>query len=96
MKKDKERVQDEVWTEERIRSFLDLQAPTDVDADYHRLQRAYQSMREEDFAIFIEMFCQAGGNLEARGNSGETLGQEIARHRYAGEFVRILADAATH
>ena len=96
MKKDKERVQDEVWTEARIRSFLDLQPPAGVNADYHRLQRAYQSMRDEDFAIFVEIFCQAGGNINARGNSGETLGEEIARHRYASEFVRILADAAAN
>ena len=49
MKKDKERVQDEVWTEARIRSFLNLQPPAGVNADYHRLQRAYQSMREIAF-----------------------------------------------
>jgi hypothetical protein len=49
-RKDKQKIVDEVWTEERIRSFLDLQPPAGMDADFHRLQRAYQSMRAEDFA----------------------------------------------
>ena len=93
MKKDKEKVIDEVWTEERIRGFLDLEPPPDLDADFHRLRRAYQSMRAEDFALFLGMFVDAGMKLDARGPDGRTLAEEIARHRLAGPYLEALNDA---
>ena len=54
LKKDKEKVIDPVWGEERIREFLDLQAPIGENADHHKVLKAYQSMRPEDFATFID------------------------------------------
>ena len=58
-RKDKKKVVDEVWTPERVRSFLSLEPPAGVDADFHRLRRAYQSMKVEDFEDFIDMFVEA-------------------------------------
>ena len=54
LKKDKEKVIDPVWGEERIREFLDLQAPNGENADHHKVLKAYQSMRPEDFVIFLQ------------------------------------------
>ena len=39
-RKDKKKVVDEVWTPERVKSFLELQAPAGIDPDFHRLRRA--------------------------------------------------------
>ena len=51
--KDKQKVVDEVWTQERIKSFLFVEPPAGVNRDFHRLHKAYQSMRADDFEIFI-------------------------------------------
>lgn len=92
---DKQKVVDEVWNEARIRGFLD-KAPlgAGVDPDFSALLFAYRSMRPDDFRIFIDFFTQAGRNLDARGEAGETLAELIAEHRQAGPFRRILEDAA--
>jgi len=93
-RKDKKKVVDEVWTPERVRSFLDLLPPEGVDADFHRLRRAYQSMRAEDFADFVALFVAAGGRLDARGPEGQTIHDEIARHRHGTPFLEALAQYA--
>ena len=95
MRPDKQKVVDEVWDDARIRGFLD-KAPLGegVNADFSALLYAYRSMRPEDFAVFIGLFQKAGRDLNARGESGETLAELIAEHRHAGPFRRLLADAA--
>jgi len=93
MKKDKQKVIDEVWTEERVRGFLDLQPPERFDPDFHRLRRAYQSMRPEDFILFLEMFVAAGMNINALSPEGQTLIAEISGHRMATPFIDALRQA---
>ena len=89
-RKEKQKVIDEVWTPERVRSFLELAPPANRNADFHRLLRAYQSMRIEDFADFIKLFVAAGGKLDARGPEQQTLLEELGRHRHGAEFAAIL------
>ena len=94
MRPDKAKVVDEVWDERRIRSFLD-KAPlaAGMDADFSALLYAYRSMRPADFAVFIEWFREAGRNLEAKNDQGETLLDIIARHRLAQPFRDVLKAA---
>ena len=92
---DKQKVVDEVWDEARIRDFLGKEPlGKGVDPDFSALLHAYRSMRPEDFGVFIDLFAQAGRNLGARGEAGETLAELIADHRRAEPFRRILEDAA--
>jgi hypothetical protein len=93
-RKDKKKVVDEVWTPERVRSFLDLEPPAGIDADFHRLRRAYQSMRVEDFEDFVEIFVGAGGKLEARGPDGITLLEEIQSHAHGAPFASVIESLA--
>ncbi len=93
MKKDKAKVIDEVWNEARVRSFLDCQPPPQANADAHCLLRAYQSMRADDFSLFLGFFTEAGRDLSATDAHGKTLQERIAHHRNSGEFRRAL-DAA--
>ncbi len=95
MRPDKQKVVDEHWDDARIRGFL-AKAPLGegVDPDFSVLLHAYRSMRPEDFGVFVEYFMQAGRNLDARGEAGETLAELIAEHRRAAPFRRILEDAA--
>jgi len=94
MRPDKAKVVDEVWDERRIRSFLD-KAPLakGLDPDFSALLHAYRSMRPNDFEAFIHWFRQAGRNLEAENDRGETLLNIIAEHRLARPFRAILQAA---
>ena len=57
------KVTDEVWDDERVKRFLDLQ-PSGEDADFHVLVKAYRGMRPEDFERFLGFFR---GNLRSPG-----------------------------
>lgn len=94
-RKDKKKVVDEVWTPERVESFLHLEPPAGIDADFHRLRRAYQSMRVEDFEDFVDMFAKAGGNLSARGPEGSTLLEELRTHTHGEPFAQVIEARST-
>lgn len=93
MKKDKIKVLDEVLTEDRIRSFLELEAPENENPDFHRLQKAYRSMPAEYFELFIDFFIEAGGNINAKSQLGNTILQEISTHNKAEAYRKILLAA---
>lgn len=92
-KKDKEKVLDEVWTVERIRSFLDILPAEGVDADFHRLLKAYQQMRAEDFEQFIQFFTDAKLNINAKDPDGNTAIAIIGEHGHGADYVVILKKA---
>ena len=93
LKKDKAKVLDEVWTEDRVRSFLDLQPVEGVDPDFHVLLKAYQSMRASDFELFIGFFQNAKRDVNARNPSGQSLLDIASQHRNGNEFVSVLQEA---
>lgn len=93
LKKDKAKVLDEVWTEERIRGFLDIRAPSGVNVDFHTLLKAYQQMRAEDFGAFLQMFTAEGRDVDAVNERGETLLMIVSQHRNAPAYAEILTAA---
>lgn len=93
LKKDKAKVLDEVWTEDRVHSFLDLQPAEGVDADFHVLLKAYQSMRVSDFELFIGFFQAAGRDINAKNPAGQTLLDIVSQHRNSSEFAAALTAA---
>lgn len=93
MKKDKEKVIDEVWTEERVRSFLQVRSHDGTDADFHRLLKAYQSMRAEDFADFVGFFVEEGYRLDATDREGRSVLDIVSGHRHGKPYAEILRAA---
>lgn len=89
-RKDKQKVLDEVWTIERVKSFLDIEAPVDVNIDFHRLLKAYQSMREENFAQYVELFKASGGDLNACNEQGETVLEIINQHANGAPYAELI------
>lgn len=90
-RRDKAKVIDEVWDDDRIRSFLARESGGDgVHTDHLRLLGAYQGMREGDFRRFLAMFLAAGGDLDAPDARGRSLADVIVRHRHAGPFLAAL------
>lgn len=90
LKKDKEKVLGEVWSEDRVKGFLDAQAPTGTDADFHALNTAYKSMRLENFTQFLGFFADAKRNFNATNDNGETVLQIINQHRRGTEYAQAL------
>lgn len=92
-KKDKEKVLDEVWTVERIKSFLDILPAEGVNADFHRLLKAYQQMRVEDFEQFVQFFVESNHDVNAKDPDGNTVLATISTHGHAAPYLAILKNA---
>ena len=96
MRKDKQKVLDEVWDDDRVRSFLAKTVPNQSgepfpgDPDFYVLRHAYQSMRADDFERFVEFYSADGRDLQARDGKGRTLADAIAGHANAGRFLELL------
>lgn len=85
-------VTDEIWDDDRVKSFLNLQ-PYGENADFHVLLKAYRGMRVADFERFLVFFIEAGRNLDATDLRGRTLWDIIKDHRQGADFI-ALRDAA--
>ena len=96
MRKDKEKVLDEVWTEDHVRSFLDVRSHDGSDDDFHMLLKAYQSMRASDFELFVQFFCEQDRNVNAAGLDGRSVLEIISTHRHGTEYAEILKTAGAH
>lgn len=90
LRKDKEKVLGEIFTEEKIKVFFDYIPPTGINADYHLLEKAYRGMRGENFETFIQMFLAEGRDINAIGPEGKTLLQTIKTHRNGEEYAIAL------
>ncbi len=93
MRKDKEKVIDEVWTVDHVKSFLNVRSHDDTAEDFHMLLKAYQSMRASDFDLFVGFFCDNGRDLNAIGRDGRTVLEIVSTHRHGVEYVDILKAA---
>jgi len=91
---DKPKVIGEEWSDERVRSYLDL-TPLDksTDPDHFVLTRAYEAMRAGDFERFLGFFVAAGRNLNARDERGQTLLDRVALHRRSAAYAKALENA---
>jgi hypothetical protein len=93
MRKDKEKVLDEVWTEDHVKSFLNVKSHDGTAEDFHMLLKAYQSMRASDFELFVGFFCDGGRDLDATGKDGRTVLEIVSTHRHGVEYAGILKAA---
>ncbi|OZB12454.1 MAG: hypothetical protein B7X58_11495 [Marinobacter sp. 34-60-7] len=91
---DKPKVIGEEWSDERVRSFLDLTPwDTSINADYFVLNKAYEAMRAEDFERFVGFFVAAGRDLNAENEHGQTMLDRISQHRRSKAYAEALANA---
>ena len=94
LKKDKRKVLGEVFDDERVRSFLDYQAPAGVSNDFHALEKAYRGMNIDNFVTFLGVFKEAGRDLNATNPDGKTLAEVAGEHGHGVEYVDALRAAA--
>lgn len=93
LRKDKAKVLGERFSDERIKSFMNVEPVPGMDPDYVALERAYRGMVAEDFEKFVKFFAEAGRSFDARNARGETFAEEIGRHRHAGPYLAALHSA---
>jgi len=93
LKKDKKKVIGEHFSDDRIRSFLDHQAPEGINPDFHVLEKAYRGMIPENFATFVRFFVEDRRDINATDPEGRTLLQQVQEHRYGEEYAQALRDA---
>ncbi|MGQ9426192.1 PA4642 family protein [Gilvimarinus sp. F26214L] len=93
LRKDKKKVVGEHFDDDRIRSFLNFEAPPGVNPDFHILEKAYRGMIPENFATFVKFFVEAGRDINATDPSGTTLLQQVETHRYGDDYAQALKAA---
>ncbi len=95
MKRDKQKVLDEVWDDDRVASFL-RKVPPDLpgDPDFHVLLFAYRSMRAGDFARFLDFYVDAGRDVTAKNGDGVSMAHYLSRHARADPYIDLLEAAA--
>ena len=90
LKKDKQKVLGEVFDDDRLKTFFNIQPPEGVDANFHILEKAYRGMGEDNFATFVRFYVEDGRDINATNPDGKTLLQIIETHRHAGRYVGAL------
>jgi hypothetical protein len=87
-------VTDEVWDDDRVKSFLDMQSYGDAPQAFHVLLKAYRGMRPADFKRFMGFFVDAGHNPDATDKAGRTLWDIIQNHRQGADFIAVRKQLA--
>lgn len=93
IKKDKQQVLGEHFSDERVREFLKVVPVGDIHPDYLALERAYRGMIAENFATFVQFFVADGKDINQPNPQGETFAQVIANHRHSEPYLAALKSA---
>ncbi len=83
----------EEWSDERLKSFLTLEPPSGLPADYNILLKAYRGMTADLFERFIPLYVAAGHDLNVTLDDGSTILDLIAQHRKSTDYAEVLAAA---
>lgn len=83
----------EHWSDERVKSYLNRQAPAGENADFNALYIAYKHMRPADFERFLTFFKAEGRDVNAKNAQGITFLELVQQHAHAHEFVALLKAA---
>ncbi len=90
LKKDKQKVLGETFSDDRVRGFLEIEPRDCINTDYLRLERAYRSMNADNFTTFVQFFVEANYDINAQNPRGLNLLQEIQEHHQASEYRSAL------
>ncbi|HVK98688.1 MAG TPA: PA4642 family protein [Dongiaceae bacterium] len=88
--KDKIKVIGEDLDETKVARYLDMQPIGAENADFHVLTKAYRGLPLEAFERFLQMFRDAGRDINARDSKGRTLLQLAQENRSHLEYVDVL------
>ncbi len=87
---------DEEWSDERLKTGLDVLPPQGLPHDYNILLRAYRGMTADLFARFIVFYKDAGHDINVSLEDGSTFLDLVSRHRKSVEYADILKQAGAN
>ncbi len=90
LKKDKQKVTEEVFTSDMLRSFLRAPVPSEDQDDYRRLLFAFRGMPVEAFELYLELFIEAGHNLLAENAQGQNFLQHLKRFPAQKAYLEVF------
>lgn len=90
MKRDKQRVEGEAWSDEHLSEYLRFRTYDGTDPDFHCLYRAYTRMNVITFARFVQLFKAQGQNLHATNQEGQSLADILRQHDQAEAYLEAL------
>lgn len=93
LKKDKEKVLGEVFDDERVKSFLNVEKIEGVNHDFDILEKAYRGMKAENFETFLQFFNDAGNDINAANKDNQSLLQIVSQHKHSNDYVTALKNA---
>lgn len=93
LRKDKEKVLDEVWTEDHVRSYLGVRPFDGTDENFYMLLKSYQSMRASDFELFLTFFTAENRDVNAKNKDGKTVLDIVQTHRHGADYAAALKAA---
>ena len=84
------KVEDEQWSDDRIKGFLSLKPLDGSSHDYHVLSKAYQHMTPAFFDRFLAMFVAEGRDLNAKSIEDKTILTLVSEHRRSVDYLKAL------
>jgi len=95
-KKDKQKVLNEVFTEDMLKGFLIEPSPSPDQSDFRRLLFAFRGLPVDAFIDFLTLFQAAGHCLTATDEQGRTFAQHLKRMPRQHEYLKaLLAEQAS-
>lgn len=93
LKKDKQKVFKDEWSDEHVKAYLERTPYGDENADFYVLNIAYRYMVADDFARFVTFFKEAGRDLNAVGPENKTMEQLLAEHAQGEDYLKVIQAA---
>jgi hypothetical protein len=90
LKKDKQKVFKDVWSDDHIKSYLERAPYGDENPDFYVLNIAYRYMVADDFARLVGFFKEAGRDVDAVGPEGKNMKQLLAEHPNGEDYLAVL------
>ncbi|NKB33939.1 MAG: hypothetical protein GKR91_12655 [Pseudomonadales bacterium] len=84
---------DEDWSDDRLKTFLALEPPVGMPADYNVLLKAYRGMTADLFERFIPIYIEDGRDLNVALPDGSTFLDLVTQHRKSTAYAEALAEA---
>ena len=80
----------EEWSDERLKSFLELEPPLGMPVDYNILLKAYRGMTAELFKRFLALFLEDNRDVNVILPDGSTFLDLISKHRKSKSYAAAL------
>lgn len=83
----------EEWSDDRLKTFLELDPPAGMPADYNILLKAYRGMTAELFGRFIPIYLEDGRDINEALPDGSTFLDLVSQHRKSLAYAAVLEKA---